>query len=159
MLETNLILASSALGCWCFYCCWFDLYPLKTVDHFLKSSLFFWIPDLQSGLEPGFEKSKLILTYLFVFVFGAVLGPLTEEFYFRGYLLPRVPGKASLLFHSFLFALYHVFTPWMIITRTLGMLPLAYAVKKKSLLIGIIVHVLVNSIDVISGIVFISALP
>ena len=132
---------------------------LKPVDHFLKSSLFFWIPDLQSGLEPGFEKSKLILTYLFVFVFGAVLGPLTEEFYFRGYLLPRVPGKASLLFHSFLFALYHVFTPWMIITRTLGMLPLAYAVKKKSLVIGIIVHVLVNSIDVITGIVFISALP
>jgi len=131
---------------------------LKPVDNFLKSNLFFWLPDLQSGLEPGYGKSKLIITYIFVFFFGAVLGPLTEELYFRGYLLPRVPGRTSLILHSFLFALYHVFTPWMFITRTLGMLPLAYAVKKKNILIGIIVHILVNSIDVISGVIFISAL-
>ena len=130
---------------------------LKPVDVFLKNTLFAWMPPIESGLQGGFSKSTLIVTYGMVAVFGAVLGPTVEEFYFRGYLLPRMKyaGKWASLLHSFLFALYHIFTPWMLVTRTLGMLPIVYAVKRSNLYVGIIVHILVNFIDVIVGIGFI----
>jgi membrane protease YdiL (CAAX protease family) len=67
----------------------------------------------------------------------------------------KYAGKFSPLIHSLLFSLYHVFTPWMFVTRTIGMIPLAYAVKKKNLNISMIVHILINSIDVVMGMVFI----
>ena len=132
----------------------------KPVDNFLQTHLFAWIPPMQSGLQGGFSKSALILTYVMVAVLGAVVGPAVEEFYFRGYLLPRMEfaGKWASLLHSFLFALYHVFTPWMILTRTIGMLPLIYAVKRRNLYISIIVHIFVNMIDVITGVSFIFAM-
>lgn len=55
-----------------------------------------------------------------VLMFVAVLTPLVEELYFRGYLLPRMKGEFATLFHSFLFAAQHVLEPWMIIPRTLA---------------------------------------
>lgn len=133
---------------------------LKPVDNFLLANLFGWVPPMESGLQGGYSKEALILTYILVAVLGAVVGPTVEEFYFRGYLLPRMnyARKWAPLLHSFLFALYHVFTPWMIITRTIGMLPLIYAVKKKNLYVSVIVHILVNTIDVVTGIVFIAGM-
>ena len=124
---------------------------MKPVDAFLREQLFFWMPSVDAGLDGGFTAGKLTITYVAVLLFGAVGGPVVEELYFRGYLLPRTPGRLSLLWHSLMFAAYHVFTPWMIVTRTIGMLPLAFAVRRKSLFIGIIVHVAVNSIDVVLG--------
>lgn len=64
-------------------------------------------------------------------------------------------GKFGPLLHSFLFAVYHIFTPWMILTRTIGLLPLVYVVRRKNIYVGIIVHILLNSIDVVTGIIFI----
>ena len=83
-----------------------------------------------------------------------------EEMYFRGYLLPRMnyAGRWVLLLHSFLFGLYHIWTPWMFLTRTMGMLPLAYAVRWRNLNLAIIVHVFINLLDVFTAITFISRL-
>ena len=129
---------------------------LKPVDAFLQESLFFWMPDLNSGLDGNYSRTILIVTYSLFFIFNVLLAPSVEELYFRGYLLPRMKGRFATLFHSFLFAAIHVFTPWMIITRTLGLLPLVFGVKKKNIYIGIIVHVLSNSAGFITGIVFIT---
>ncbi len=131
---------------------------LKPVDNILFEKLFFWMPTLDSGLDGSYSKTALIVTYSFFIIFGVIVGPLVEELYFRGYLLPRIPVKQSELFHSFLFAAYHIWTPWMFITRILGMLPLIIAVKKKNIYIGIIGHILVNSFDVIAGFAFIFSL-
>ena len=89
---------------------------------------------------------------------GTVIGPVVEELYFRGYLLPRMKyaGKWAPILHSFLFALYHIFTPWMIVTRTVGMIPLVYTIRKKNIIIGIVIHILINSIDILAAIAFIS---
>ncbi len=129
---------------------------MKPVDAILQEKVFPWLPGMDFGLSGGYSKATLILTYALFFVFMAVMAPVVEELYFRGYLLPRMTGKYAPLLHSFLFAVYHTFTPWMIITRTIGLLPLIYTVQKKNIYIGIIVHVLVNTLDVITGIVFIS---
>jgi membrane protease YdiL (CAAX protease family) len=42
----------------------------------------------------------------------------------------------------------------MLITRTLGLLPLVFGVKKKNIYIGIIVHMLGNLMNVVTGIAF-----
>lgn len=128
---------------------------LKPVDAFLQEKLFFWMPEPNNGLDGNYSRMTLIVTYSMVLIFVAVLSPLVEELYFRGYLLPRMKGKFATLLHSFLFAAQHVFTPWMIITRTLGLLPLLFGVKKKNIYIGIIAHILCNMVNVVTGIAFI----
>ncbi|MEE4194763.1 MAG: CPBP family intramembrane glutamic endopeptidase [Anaerolineae bacterium] len=133
---------------------------MKPIDTFLQENVFAWMPAMESGLTEGFSKPALIVTYSLVAVIGAIIAPTVEELYFRGYLLPRMEyaGKWANLLHSFLFALYHVFTPWMLLTRTLAMLPLVYAVKKRSLYLSIMVHFLVNMMDVAAGAAFILAM-
>jgi len=133
---------------------------MKPMDAFFQRQFFAWIPTLESGLKAGYSRGALIVAYIFTAIFGAVVGPTVEEMYFRGYLLPRMgyAGKWAPLLHSFLFGLYHVWTPWMFLTRTLGMLPLAYAVRWRNLNLSIIVHFLVNILDVVSGVVFIVAM-
>lgn len=81
-------------------------------------------------------------------VLTGILVPITEELYFRGYLLPRMPsqlGRLKPAAHSLLFSMYHFDTPWMIPVRTLGILPLIYtAVHTHSVGPGIVAHCLVN---------------
>ena len=126
----------------------------KPVDAFLQEKLFFWMPDLNSGLDGNYSKTILIVTYTMSLIFNVFLAPLVEELYFRGYLLPRMNGRFAILFHSFLFAAIHIFTPWMIVTRTLGLLPLILGVKKKNIYVGMLAHMLSNSVGFITGIVF-----
>jgi len=129
---------------------------LKPIDALLQERLFFWMPDVNYGLDGNYSRTTLIVTYSMFLIFNVFLSPLVEELYFRGYLLPRMQGRFATLFHSFLFAAVHVFTPWMIITRTLGLLPLVFGVKKKNIYIGIIVHILGNSVEMAIGIAFIT---
>jgi len=136
---------------------------LAPVSSFLET-LFAWLPEalrLDMGLGGEYSKSVLIITYLFAFIFVVLIAPTVEELYFRGYLLPRMPrwkGWTPIL-HSALFALYHTWTPWMAITRTIGMLPLIYIVqRKRNIYLGIIIHCLINVIDIIIGVVFIFSL-
>ena len=81
-------------------------------------------------------------------VLSGILVPIVEELYFRGYLLPRMPrqfGRLKPAAHSFLFAVYHFDTPWMIPVRTLGILPLIYTtIHTHSVRPGIVAHCLVN---------------
>jgi hypothetical protein len=85
--------------------------------------------------------------------------PAVEELYFRGFLLPRLPEKlgwGAPLVHSLLFALYHIWSPWMFLARTVALLPLIFVVRwKKNLLLAILAHWLINAIDLIMAVVFI----
>lgn len=125
-------------------------------------TFFKWMPSdtiLDMGLNSALPKSKLLFTYLLFLPFMVFIIPTIEEFYFRGYLLPRMPGKLkgwTEITHSGLFALYHIWTPWMFVVRTFGVLPLIYLVKRKeNLFLGIGAHCLLNSMDFIIGLMFI----
>lgn len=127
--------------------------------------LFQWLPSgifLDMGLDGGYGKSKLMVTYGFILIVAVIVIPGMEELYFRGYLLPRMPAKLkgwSEITHSGLFALYHTWTPWLFITRTISVLPLIYFVKrKKNIYIGVIAHCLMNSVDFFIGLIFILSL-
>ncbi len=134
---------------------------LNPVSAFIKG-WFHWIPDhlqLGMGLSETFSRGKLIQTYALHFVFIVIIAPLIEELYFRGFLLPRMPEKlgwSGPILHSLLFALYHVWSPWMFLARTLALLPLIYIVRwKKNIILGIGAHWLINSIDFVMGLIFI----
>lgn len=127
-------------------------------------SLFTWLPEalhLDAGLGGEYSKSALIITYSLTFVFAVLVAPTIEELYFRGYLLPRMPrlkGWAPIL-HSTLFALYHMWTPWLVLTRIIAMLPLIYLVlRKKNIYLAIFIHCLINVMDVIVAVAFIFSL-
>lgn len=128
----------------------------------LLMPLFRQIPTemhLNMGLSDEYHKSKLIITYALFLILIVIALPIVEELYFRGYLLPRIPSKLkawTVLINSGLFALYHTYSPGLIIVRTLGVLPLVYMVKRKeNIYIGMIAHCLGNSIDFVVGLVFI----
>lgn len=127
---------------------------------------FNWIPEylrLGMGLTNDYSRSKLIQTYVLHFVFIVIVAPLIEELYFRGFLLPRMSEKlgwSGPILHSLLFALYHTWSPWMFIARTLALLPLIYIVRwKKNIFLAIGAHWLINSIDFVMGVVFILSMP
>lgn len=136
---------------------------LTPISNYLES-LFTWMPTalhFDAGLDGGYSKSILINTYLLAFIFLVLVAPTVEELYFRGYLLPRMPSLKgwSPILHSALFALYHTWTPWMVITRTIGLLPLIYIVQqKRNIYLGILIHIFANAIDVIVGFAFIFSL-
>ncbi len=122
-------------------------------------TMFNWVPEwfrIDIDLikqQPSFIWPAILLA----FVFNGLLGPIVEEIYFRGFLLPRMSnlGKLAPLVNVVLFSLYHFFTPWENITRIVAMLPLVYAVwYNKNIRIGIIVHCLGNLTGTILTAVF-----
>ena len=117
----------------------------------------FWInftlyPDWLRTDKYTIEASNMALLWLTVvmyFVFNGFLGPVVEECYFRGFLLPRMNklGKLAPLINTVLFSLYHFFSPWQILTRIFGFLPIAYATwYTKNIRLSITVHCLLNLI-------------
>ena len=77
----------------------------------------------------------------------SIAAPIVEELYFRGYLLPRIDrfGAWAPLLNLVLFALFHLWTIWLTPVRVVALLPMVYLVWfKRSLYIGIIVHLLLN---------------
>ena len=111
------------------------------------------------GLSDEYSTRVLIITYAFFLLFVPFIGPIVEEFYFRGYLLPRMPSSLrgfGPIVHCALMALYHTWTPWYFLTRTVALLPLVYVVRhKRNIYIGMIAHCLLNTIDFVVGVVYI----
>ncbi len=135
-------------------------YALTPITNMVQRSLFSWWPadfNLMPDLTP-YSRSTLIISYLVNFLVISLLMPIAEEIYFRGFLLPRISrlGGWAIPLHSLLFALFHVWTPWMVVARTVGVIPLiAVAQRKRTIYLGMIAHILVNIPDVLTGVLFI----
>jgi membrane protease YdiL (CAAX protease family) len=126
------------------------LFP--SIDQSIQSSLFSWLPgwfsyNLSSQSLAQYSKNALVITFILLVVLNGIVGPIVEELYFRGYLLPRISryGIGAIFINVVLFSLYHFFTPWQFFTRIVALLPMVYIVQaKKNIYIGMITHVLVN---------------
>jgi membrane protease YdiL (CAAX protease family) len=130
---------------------------LTPVDNFLIRSLFAWMPtwNFPAAMMPQVlqaSKPALITTVIFAFALNGILGPVTEELYFRGFLLPRIPaGRAwAPLINVVLFSLYHLFSPWANVTRIVALIPLVYAVAwKRNIYLSMITHCLLNTLGML----------
>ena len=121
----------------------------------ITDALFAWYPqeyNLQNvmanpGVLSGYQGVYLLLV-MFIIANG-ILGPLVEELYFRGYLLPRMDGYAKKwapILNVVLFSLYHYFSPWENPIRIIALIPLVYIVwRKRDIRFGIWVHILLNT--------------
>jgi membrane protease YdiL (CAAX protease family) len=120
----------------------------------IREGLFGWVPDWLDLADyvingQAFSRTTRIVTWALGIVFGAILGPIIEEFYFRSYLLPRMSWLKAWapLVGTVLMSLYHFWSPWLFVVRVIAMLPMVYAVWwKKNVHIGILAHCLLNLI-------------
>jgi membrane protease YdiL (CAAX protease family) len=126
---------------------------LTPVDFFVKENLFSWVPsgyDVTYGLYRDvarFSTTALLVMWVFGLPVNVIAGPVVEEMYFRGYLLPRISrfGAWAPLLNTVLFSLYHFFNPFGFISRIGSFLPVVYgAWWKRSIYVSMIVHVLFN---------------
>ena len=82
-----------------------------------------------------------------------IIATLGEEFWWRGYILPRQEayfGKNTWIIHGLLWTGFHIFSPWNLIAVLSGALALSYVVqKRKNTVPAIIAHGLANGFFVI----------
>jgi membrane protease YdiL (CAAX protease family) len=106
----------------------------------------------------GYQGIKILV--VFYILLSGIFGPLVEELYFRGYLLPRMEeyaGKWAPFLNTVLFSIYHFFSPWENLVRIVAIDPLVYLVwKKRDIRFGILVHVIVNTLGGIFMLIVIS---
>ena len=82
-------------------------------------SLFGWLPDwFVRPIDPDrvgdYSREAWLVTLAAYLVLNGFVGPIVEELYFRGYLLPRMEwmGRWAPLVNVSLFSLYHFWSPW-----------------------------------------------
>jgi membrane protease YdiL (CAAX protease family) len=124
--------------------------PLESKLH---TGLFGWLPSwfAPSSLADfaAYSRSAMTTTFVLGVIVVGVAGPIVEELYFRGHLLPRLGrlGAWSPALNAILFSAYHFWTPWQNPGRILLMVPLTYLVwRKRNIYLGMLAHCALNAI-------------
>lgn len=121
----------------------------QPVDKIITDKIFSWLPNWYTVQDlNGYSKEAIQLTLILNLVLNGFLAPFVEEFYFRGYLLPRMTtawGKRAFVLNTVLFSLYHFWQPYVYFTLIIALLPMIYMVwKTKDLRLAILTHCLLN---------------
>lgn len=108
----------------------------------------------------AFSKPLLMITCVYYGIFNVLIGPITEELFFRGYLTShyekQTPFTPAMI--TVLFSLYHFWLPFNNAFRILAFAPATYAAyKKKNVYISICFHCLCNLFSTVSFILVILA--
>jgi membrane protease YdiL (CAAX protease family) len=94
---------------------------------------------------------EVTLTLIVSLICMRWIAPVVEELYFRGFLLPRLSrlGTWAPVLNGVLFTLYHFFSFWSFVERVIMIVLMAWPARmKRSLLISIIAHLPVNTVEV-----------
>lgn len=103
-----------------------------------------------------FSKPVLVITCVYYCIFNVIIGPITEELFFRGYLTSHYKKQNAFtpILISVLFSLYHFWLPFANIFRILVFTPAFYvAYKKKNFYIGVSFHCLCNLFSSVSFVI------
>jgi membrane protease YdiL (CAAX protease family) len=131
---------------------------VAVLDEWLIENVFAWMPEglreLATTEEDGESASdlELVALLLLALAFNGVAGPVAEELYFRGHLLPRLEryGTWAPVINTVLFAIYHFFSPWRYPAIVIGFLPITWAVwRRQSIYVSIAAHMAINMITVL----------
>jgi membrane protease YdiL (CAAX protease family) len=143
--------------------CVFTIQPLENMLFFsLREKLLSLLPigfDW-TNIEyiKRFPRNILIATCAAYVVLNVFVGPITEEYFFRGYLTAQNSryGKWTPVIITGIFSLYHFWLPFQNIFRMAAFLPMAYiSYRKKNLYICMASHMMCN---IFSSISFIAAI-
>jgi len=135
--------------------CFLIYIPLYPIGLYIKENLFSWLPEWY--FDPGFgtSDSQLIAkVFLFGIFIDGIIGPVVEELFFRGYLLPRMAYLRNWapVLNGLLFGLYHFWQPHNYVAITAIGIILSWIVwKKQNVYLGIIIHCSINIMGAIAG--------
>jgi len=131
---------------------WGITQPLNKV---ITERLFSWLPSWYTVQDfNGYGKQAILVTLVLNLLLNGIVAPLVEEYYFRGYLLPRMMawGKWAFVVNAILFSFYHFWQPHVYLTLLIALLPLSWAVwKTKDLRVGIYTHCALNIIGALTS--------
>ena len=105
-----------------------------------------------TGYIKTYPKSILIITCVYYGIFNVILGPVTEELFFRGYLTSHYKKQNSLtpILIVILFSLYHFWLPFNNVFRILVFGSAAFITyKKKNIYISMCFHCMCNLFSVV----------
>ncbi|MCP9623034.1 CPBP family intramembrane glutamic endopeptidase [Nocardia otitidiscaviarum] len=105
-------------------------FALAPVNAYFKP-FFTWLPYVDAAERggitylDGYPHSITLITMVICLPLTGIALPLIEELYFRGFLLPRIAhlGRSAPVVNTFLFSLYHFWTPWVLLSRVIFTLP------------------------------------
>lgn len=120
----------------------------QPIDELVTEKVFSWLPAWYIIQDfKGYSGETIQFTLVLNLLLNGFIAPFIEEFYFRGYLLPRMQswGKAAFVLNAVCFSLYHLWQPYVYITLIISLLPMTYLVwKTKDIRLGILTHCLLN---------------
>lgn len=115
--------------------------------------------DVNQSQDVGFEFGRIGTGLWISFAFTVLIVPIIEELYFRGIILPAITKRFGWTFgitgSSIIFALLHGQYNVMVYTFVLGCVLSVMYIRLKSIVPGIIVHVINNAVAfmLIAGII------
>jgi membrane protease YdiL (CAAX protease family) len=131
---------------------WGITQPLNVI---IAKNLFGWLPSWYTVQDfEGYGKNMIVITLVVNLLLNGIVAPLVEEYYFRGYLLPRMQawGRWSFVVNAVFFSIYHFWQPYIYLTLLIALLPLSWAVwKTKDLRVGIYTHCALNIIGALGS--------
>jgi membrane protease YdiL (CAAX protease family) len=151
----RLALLAASLAVWFLTCL---VLSMAFLEHWLLDRAFAWVPDALREFAVVQTKASapptevLVTVLLSAFLFNGIAGPITEELYFRGHLLPRLEryGRWAPVLNTVLFALYHFFSPWRYPAIIVGFLPITWAAwRDRSVLVSIAAHMTINLVTML----------
>jgi membrane protease YdiL (CAAX protease family) len=129
--------------------------PLYPAGLYLRESVFHWLPEWY--FNPGFGAASIQVvanTFLLGIFVDGLIGPIAEELFFRGYLLPRMTylKKWAPVVNGSLFGLYHFWQPHNL-PALIGLgIVFSYAVwKTRNVYVGIAIHCTLNMVGALGG--------
>ncbi len=129
--------------------------PLYPVGLYLKQSWFGWLPEWYFNPSYGTDNFQLIAKiYLMGIFIDGLIGPIAEELFFRGYLLPRMAYLKNWapVVNGALFGLYHFWQPHnFIATMAVGIVLSFAAWKTKNVYVAMAIHCTINILGSLGG--------
>jgi uncharacterized protein len=129
----------------------------QAIEPALIDRFFSWLPEwyvtpLLIERISDYGAAAWITTLIAYVAINGFVGPIVEELYFRGYLLPRMErfGRAAPWINVGLFSLYHLWSPWQVVARIVGLGPTVVAVRqRRNIYLGMAVHCTLNTLGVL----------
>lgn len=141
--------------------CFLIYIPLYPAGLFLRDSVFDWLPEWYFNPVFGSSDVSLIATvFLAGILIDGIIGPVAEEIFFRGYLLPRMAYLKSWapILNGVLFGLYHFWQPHNYLAIIGVGIVLSYVVwKTQNVYLGIIIHCTLNILGAVGGYLAVSS--
>ncbi|HZE39293.1 MAG TPA: CPBP family intramembrane glutamic endopeptidase [Stackebrandtia sp.] len=121
---------------------------LTVLDSRVYAWFFTWVPFEGAGGSAtayldNYPHAVMVATLAACIPLTGLSYPIIEELYFRGFLLPRLArlGNWAPVVNTVLFSIYHLWSPWVIVSRVIFFLPGPWLVwHRKDLRLSIGMH-------------------